>query len=431
MTIIDATVKDWRIALRPRTPALDEELQRTVAAIISDVRTRGDDALLDLARRFDSHYIKSIAVTEQEIAAAQVPAEQLAAMEFAFSRVLDFHAAQMSAIKRGWTRRGDSWMWQMAEENVGQRIRPLHSAGLYVPGGLARYPSSVFMLAGPAHKAEVKKLTLATPCGPDGNLSPGVLVAARLARVDKVYKIGGASAVAALAFGTETIERVDKIVGPGNRFVNEAKRQLWGTVGVDGLYGPSEVCVMIDGAANPSFAAADLLAQLEHAPDNLGFIVSEGWQALADMRAQIEVQLESAPRADILRHCLANVQAFVVRDRFQATDIVNEIAPEHLTLSIDDPSRLVDRIANAGCILVGDWTPESAADFCLGPSHTLPTGGAARFAGPINVMDFLKVQSVSYLERDQLEKLAPTVKAMSEAEGFPAHGYATSVRFED
>jgi histidinol dehydrogenase len=427
LTVIDATVEEWRSQVRGETPDSDA-LQRIVAEIIASVRSRGDEALLEYGRRFDSERLESIEVPRHEIEGAVCPPEQMRAMETAFGRILDFHAAQMANIRKGWTRVLGGWAWRMPNENVGQRIRPLNSVGLYVPGGLASYPSSVLMLAGPAHKAEVKRLVFTTPCGPDGHLSPGVLVALRMARADKVYAVGGAAAVAALAFGTETIERVDKIAGPGNRYVNEAKRQLWGTVGLDGLYGPSEVCVLMDKSANPAFAAADLLAQLEHAPDNLGFLICVGRESLIRVATEIEAQLTNAPREDILRQCLANVRAFVVNDIYLGADIVNEIAPEHLSVAVEDPDRLVDRIVNAGCILVGDWTPESAADFCLGPSHTIPTGGATRFGGPINVMDFLKVQSIANLDRAQLEALTPTAEAMAEAEGFPAHGFAATVR---
>jgi len=311
-------------------------------------------------------------------------------------------------------------------------MSPLSLAGVYVPGGNATYPSSVIMNAVPALVAGVPSIAVTTPARPDGTLHPAVLCALRLAGISKAFKIGGASAIAALALGTETVTRVDKVVGPGNRFVNEAKRQLWGQVGVDGYAGPSEVCVLIDDTANAAFAAADLITQVEHAPDNAGFLVALSRRKLDEVLAEVTRQVAVAPRGETISAALANESlAIVARDLSEAVDIVNAIAPEHLTLAVADPLRAMEGIRNAGCMLLGEYTPESAGDFVLGPSHTLPTSGAARFGSPVNVLDFLKVQSVTRLTRSDLLPLTPVIEAFGEMEGFPGHGFGASVRFLD
>jgi histidinol dehydrogenase len=428
MIYIDADTEDWRKLLGASSPHSDADLQRVVARIIEDVRLRGDAALIEFARKFDSPNLAEIKATESERSEAMISDEHHKALQLAYDRILAFHRTQVDKLTGPLTRSNQGWVWRMKEEDIGQRIRPLNSAGLYVPGGLASYPSSVLMLAGPANSVDVAKTAVATPCQADGSLSPAVLVACRIANVKSIYKIGGASAIAAFAFGTESVERVDKIVGPGNKFVNEAKRQLWGKVGVDGNYGPSEVCVVIDRSTTPAYAAADLLAQLEHAPDNLGYVVSLDDASWSAMKIEVDRQMQNAPRKSILEKCLERVKVFGAKDRELAAEIVNEIAPEHLTLSVEDPSGFAERVTNAGCILLGEWTPESAADYVLGPSHTLPTNGASRFANPINALDFLKIQSISNLSKSDLGRLAKTVETIAEIENFPAHAAAATVR---
>ena len=245
----------------------------------------------------------------------------------------------------------------------------------------------------------------------------------------EVYKVGGAYAIAALALGTESIKPVDKIVGPGNRFVNEAKRQLWGRVGLDGYAGSSEVCVLADDKANASFAAADLLTQVEHAEDNAGFLVCTSRSKLDEILAEADRQMSGALREGTMRAALAHEGwAIVARDLSEALDLVNWIAPEHLSVATEDPENLLGRIQNAGCVLLGEWTPESAGDYAIGPSHTLPTAGAARFGSPVNVFDFVKVQSVSHLTRSELMELTPVIEAFGEMEGFPTHGHGATIR---
>ena len=298
-----------------------------------------------------------------------------------------------------------------------------------MPGGNAVYPSSVLMNVLPANWAGVARTFVTTPAGRDGALHPAVLVALRLADVTQAFKIGGAAAIAALALGTESVPRVDKIVGPGNRFVNEAKRQLWGQVGLDGYAGPSEVCVLADDEANDEFAAADLLTQVEHAPDNAGFLVCLSRAKLDAILAAAERQLKNAKREETMRAALRDHSlAIVARDLDEALEIVNAVAPEHLTLAVKDPEKAMEKVRNAGCILLGEHTPESAGDYCLGPSHTLPTSGAARWQSPVNVLDFLKVQSVARLSSADLQPLIPTIETLAEVEGFPAHGFGATVR---
>jgi histidinol dehydrogenase len=286
----------------------------------------------------------------------------------------------------------------------------------------------------PAQAAKVRRVAVTTPAAKDGSLSQAVLVALRtVASAGEVqaFKIGGAAAVAALALGTETVPRVDKVVGPGNRFVNEAKRQLWGAVGLDGYAGPSEVCILADETSNAKYAAADLLTQIEHAPDNCAFLVCSDEAKLNEILAEIDGQATGAPREETLRRALAgDSMAFLAKDRVQAIEIVNAVAPEHLGIITRDPESDMLQIRNAGCILLGEWSPESAGDFCAGPSHTLPTSGAARFGSPVNVLDFLKVQSVIRMTRDELRELTPIIETFGEMEGLPSHGRGATIRFE-
>jgi len=280
----------------------------------------------------------------------------------------------------------------------------------------------------PALVAGVPEVAVVSPAQPDGKLPAGVLVAARILGITEIHKIGGAAAAAAMAFGTDSIRRADVLVGPGNRYLTEAKRQLWGRIGLDGFAGPSEVCVVADETANPAWAAADLLSQIEHAPDNQGWLICTDQPTYNKIQDEIENQTESAPRREILRESLAQVVVFITENREQIAEILNVLAPEHLTLSVQDPEGLSCKVRNAGCILLGDHTPESAGDYVLGPSHTLPTAGAARFSSPLNVMHFLKFQSVSRLTPEGLAELAPAIETIGKLEGFPAHAAGATIR---
>jgi histidinol dehydrogenase len=458
--ILDSTTDDVRGALRQRSIHRDAETERVVAAILADVRARGDAALLDSARRFDAPDLASIEVTEEEITSAHVPKRVMEALELALMQVQAFHAEQLHAITQGWhgmaldpveVRRQHGQPLHMLPNfeyrwhkeplkragytpephggGIGQRLIPLRRAGVYVPGGNATYPSSVIMNVLPAQAAGVDAVFVTTPARRDGTLHPAVLAALALSGVAKAFKVGGAAAIAALGLGTETVPRVDKIVGPGNRFVNEAKRQLWGQVGLDGYAGPSEVCVLADDDANAAFAAADLLTQVEHAPDNAGFLVTLSRAKMDAILAEVERQLTGAAREATMRQALAGGSlAIVAQDREEAIDLVNEIAPEHLTLAVREPEMAMERVRNAGCILLGEYTPESAGDFCLGPSHTLPTSGAARWQSPVNVLDFLKVQSIARLTPKDLEPLIPVIEAFGQMEDFPTHAAGATIR---
>lgn len=418
--------------LRLRGPVFGADLAASVAATIADVRGRGDVAALESARRFDAHALKSIEVSRDEIVSATVEAKTLDAIRHARDRVIAFHKEQLRRATIGWEHDLIGYRWRQVDREgaeVGQRMVPMDRVGVYVPGGRAAYPSSVIMNAVPALVAGVRSVCVCTPAQADGTLHPAVLVALREVGIDRVFKIGGAAAVAAMAFGTATIPAVDKIVGPGNAWVNEAKRQVWGFVGVDGYAGPSEVCVVADATANPRWAAVDLLTQIEHAPDNAAFLVVTEASVAKAIAASIEKELQSAPRADVMRAALREHSCLIqCRDLDEVCQTVNRIAPEHLTLAIDDPEAAMAEIRCAGCVLLGEWTPESAGDYVIGPSHTLPTSRAARFQAPVNVMDFLRLQSVSKLDASSLARLGPTIEAFGQVEGFPGHARGAAVR---
>lgn len=431
MRVISAQ-EDVFAILRKRSVARDAQTQAIVAAIIEDVRHRGDAALVESARKFDAPDLTSVVVSAEEIAEAHVSEPHLDAIRVAISRIRSFHQAQLDVATAGMTPSERGWTWKREAGEaafLGQRYLPVVAAGAYVPGGNAAYPSSVMMNAIPAQVAGVERIAVTTPARRDGSLPTAVLVALREVGIHQAYKVGGAAAITALALGTESIERVDQIVGPGNRFVNEAKRQLWGQVGLDGYAGPSEVCVLADDSADAAMAAADLITQVEHAPDNAGFLIAISQAKLDEIVAEVERQIAEAPRQETIRAALANESlAIVATDLSQAIDIVNAIAPEHLTAAIRDPEAVLGRLQNAGCVLLGEWTPESAGDYCLGPSHTLPTSGAARFGSPVNVLDFIKIQSLSRMSPASLMPLIPVIEAFGEMEGFPAHAYGATVR---
>lgn len=423
-----------------RTPGRDPELAGAVSEIIEDVRARGLAAALEYARKFDAPDLneRSLFVGEEEMRRAEIPQEQFRAIQMAIERVRAFHENQLEALTKGWTRTSFGWTWRMpAVKTVGmktgwegQRLLPLRRVGVYVPGGKASYPSSVIMNAIPAKVAGVEECIVAVPARKDGGLSPAVLVAARETGARTVVKVGGAAAVALLAFGCERFEGVEKVVGPGNRYVNEAKRQLWGTVGLDSYAGPSEVCVVVDETSNPRFAAADLLAQIEHGPDNLAILVSTSHSTAESVLKEIEKQLADLDpeRLESVRTALANSWSVVVRDLDEALFVVDSAAPEHLSLMVKDPERASLKVRNAGSLSLGQNTPQSAGDYVAGPSHTIPTAKGARFGGPLNVLDFLKIQSIGSLSENDLRILGPAIARFSEMEGFPLHGRAAEAR---
>lgn len=437
----------------------EDGIGAVVTGIIADVRRRGDDALLDNARRFDAPHLTDLQVTPEELETASLPRVQFEAIRTALLRVRHFHVTQLEVLLGGTfdfsphhiadvlelraRRTPIAARWAIGrtpsriegrspvsrEFGVGQMVRSMDAAGIYVPGGGASYPSSVIMNAVPAAVAMVPRIAVTTPAGPDGTLSPGVLVALRETGVDEAYKVGGAAAIAALALGTESIARVDKIAGPGNRWVNEAKRQLWGSVGLDGYAGPSEVLVIADATARPEVAAVDLLTQIEHAPDNAAFLVGIGAGVVDAVLSAAESIVREATRAEVLRAALRDHSlAIEARDLSEALVIANAVACEHVSLAIERPERALRELRHAGCILLGESSPEAAGDYVAGPSHTLPTGGAARWQSPVNAFDFLRFQSVIGFSSEELKDLAPAIEAIGEMEGLPLHGSAASRR---
>ncbi|MCH8980095.1 MAG: histidinol dehydrogenase [Armatimonadetes bacterium] len=423
-----------------RRPVFDPALTKTVAEIIAQVGEGGAAAVLQHTRRFDAPAIESLYVVYDLYDLSVLSKEHKATIDEAIERVTDFHELQLETLTEGMSELPAGWGWRTSahedddgEETgmAGQRLLPVQSAGIYVPGGKADYPSSVVMNVVPAKVAGVDRIVVATPPREDGSVSPAVVYACQELGVEKVLMAGGASAVAAMALGLEDFPRVDVIAGPGSKYVNEAKRQLWGAVGLDSYAGPSEICVVADDKANVKFAAADFLTQIEHAEDNVGLLVVTSGVTADKIDGEIRKQLQGAKRAETMKKALADNCACVIAGNMgEVQEVVNRFAPEHLALLVEDPTKLAEGIRNAGAIMMGPYTPQSIGDYAEGPSHTLPTSGAARFASPVNVMTFLKFQSVSMLEKKNVELLAPTVAAFGEMEGLPQHAFGTSVRLE-
>ncbi|MFO1362454.1 MAG: histidinol dehydrogenase [Burkholderiales bacterium] len=404
--------------------AQDEAVERAVAQIVADVRARGDAALLEYARRFDRVRAASVAAleiprAELDQALADLPADLRAPLAAAAERIRRYHERQ----------RAESWSYAEADGTVlGQRVTPLDRVGLYVPGGKAAYPSSVLMNALPARVAGVGELVMAVPT-PDGVRSPLVLAAAALAGVDRVFALGGAHAIAALAYGTETVPAVDKIVGPGNAYVAAAKRRVFGVVGIDMIAGPSEILVICDGATDPDWIALDLFAQAEHDELAQAILVSPDAAFLDRVAASIDRQLAQMPRRDVIRAALAARGALIhVRDLAEACELANRIAPEHLELSLRAPEEWLDRIRHAGAIFVGPYSSEALGDYCAGPNHVLPTARTARFSSPLGVYDFQKRTSIISVSREGARTLGRIAARLAEGEGLPAHARAAACR---
>ena len=426
---LDAASPDFRdrlSALLAYEPSQDARIERAVADIVADVRARGDAALLEYTRRFDRvdvHEAAALEIPRTELDAALdgLPADQRDALSRAAQRVRDYHQRQ----------RADSWSYQEADGTVlGQKITPLDRVGLYVPGGKAAYPSSVLMNALPAKVAGVPEVIMVVPT-PDGVRNPLVLAAAAIAGVDRVFAVGGAQAVAALAYGTATVPRVDKIVGPGNAYVAEAKRRVFGQVGIDMIAGPSEILVLCDGTTDPDWIAMDLFSQAEHDEMAQAILLTPD-AAFADrVAAAIERLLPQMPRRDTIAKSLADRGALVtVRDMEQACDIANDIAAEHLEISAQQPDRWADRIRHAGAMFLGAWSSESLGDYCAGPNHVLPTMRTARFSSPLGVYDFQKRTSIIRMSREGARTLGPVASVLARGEGLQAHARSAELRLE-
>ena len=396
-----------------------------VTAIIADLRARGDDALIDYTSRFDRLVLtpETLRVTPGEIdaATASVPAPLLDALGLAAKRIEAFHRAQMPA---------DLEQTDEAGLHLGMRWSPLDAVGLYVPGGKAAYPSSVLMNALPARVAGVERIAMCVPC-PGGHLEPLVLAAAQLAGVSEIYRVGGAQAVAALAYGTATIAPVDRIVGPGNAYVAEAKRQVFGRVGIDSIAGPSEVVVMADGTQNPADVAMDLMAQAEHDESAQSILVTTDASLADAVASAVERALETLPRAAIAGASWRDHGCIIVaRDWDEAVELVNELAPEHLQIMVAEPRALFGRIRHAGAAFLGRSCPEAVGDYVAGPNHVLPTGRTARFASGLSVFDFLKRTTWVECDRAALGRVGPAAVALAEAEGLTAHARSISQRLQ-
>lgn len=423
---LDTTSADFEDRFRDMLLAKREDasdVNDAVAAIIADVRARGDEALVDLTARFDRLEIAatSLAFTRDEIEAqvALVAPEDRAALSLAAGRIRAYHARQMP----------DNVQWTDPEgATLGWRWSPVDAAGLYVPGGRASYPSSVLMNAIPARVAGVERLVVAVPT-PDGNVNPLVILACELSGVDEIYRIGGAQAIAALAYGTETIAKVDKITGPGNAYVAAAKRQVFGRVGIDMIAGPSEVLVIADGEQNPEWLALDLLAQAEHDADAQSILITPD-KALADrVVAEVERILPTLPRAEIAGASWRDYGTVIVtRDLAEAAALSDRVAPEHLELCVDDPEALSRAVRHAGAIFLGAWTPEAVGDYVSGPNHVLPTARSARFSSGLSVMDFLKRTTIARLSPAALAEIGPAAVRLAGSEGLDAHGLSVSAR---
>ena len=395
-----------------------------VSAIIADVRANGDKALYEYSKKFDKADLTSLEVTEEEIQAAFEAAGEkfVSILEKAAENIRAFHEKQ---VRTGFV---------INEKDgivLGQKILPLETVGLYVPGGTASYPSSVLMNGIPAKIAGVKNIIMVTPPGRDGSVRAEILAAAKIAGVDRIFKVGGAQAVAALAYGTESIPKADKIMGPGNAFVAEAKKQVYGVCGIDMIAGPSEILIVADGKTDPRYAAADLLSQAEHDKMASAVLVTDDMDFAERTAEEVERQLALLPREEIARASIDNNGKIIVAENLEtAVDIANEIAPEHLEICTDAPFDLLNRIKNAGSVFMGRSCPEALGDYFAGPNHTLPTGGTARFSSPLSVDDFVKKYSFTYYTSDALEAVADDIAYFAEKEGLSAHGRSVTVRKE-
>lgn len=400
-------------------------VEQAVREILAAVSQQGDQAVLACTERFDGVRLEALQVSREEMeqAVAQVEPEFLAVLEQAAENIRQFHSRQV---------RSSFLIADKPGIVLGQKVTPIEKVGIYVPGGTAAYPSTVLMDTIPAKIAGCPQIVMVTPPGKDGKIPPAILAAARIAGVDAVYKVGGAQAVAALAYGTETIPRVDKIVGPGNAFVAEAKKQVFGRVAIDMIAGPSEILILADGKSDPAHVAADLLSQAEHDRLASAVLVTDSDALAQAVRTELERQLETLPRRDIARASIDNCGKIIVADSLQdGIAIANEIAPEHLELMVDDPFSYLDAIKNAGSIFLGRSCPEALGDYFAGPNHTLPTAGTARFSSPLSVDDFVKKSQFTYYTPQAMRSAADSVARFAEKEGLQAHARSARIRKED
>lgn len=403
----------------------DERAMKVVRDIVVDVRRKGDEALFQYTRKFDGVDLKgNIAVKPEEIEKAHtlVDGSFIQAIRLSTDRIRSFHERQ----------RTDSWFFTEKDGVLlGQLVRPIARVGIYVPGGLASYPSTVLMNAIPARVAGVEEVAMCVPPNSEGGINPGILVAAREAGVEEIYKVGGAQAVAALAYGTESIKKVDKITGPGNIYVTLAKKLVVGQVGIDMLAGPSEVVVLADEEADASFIAVDMLAQAEHAPDAMAVLVTTSAKVAEEVKSLLSRQLSEVKRWEVAKESLENNgRIFLLPSMKAALRLVNLIAPEHLELMVKKPLAMLEEVENAGAIFLGSYSPEAVGDYIAGPSHILPTSGTARFYSPLGVDDFIKRSSVLFYNEAGLKKVAEAVRIIAGVEGLEAHAKSLEKRLK-
>lgn len=400
-------------------------VEQIVSDIIKDVRENGDSALYKYCEKFDGARLDSLEVSAAEIdeAVSSVEPEFLAILKKAAANIRKFHEKQV---------RNSFIINDETGVVMGQKVIPVDRAGLYVPGGTAAYPSTVLMDSIPAKIAGCPEVVITTPPGRDGKVNPVILAAAKIAGVDKIFKLGGAQAIAALAYGTESVPKVDKIVGPGNAFVAEAKRQMFGIVSIDMIAGPSEILIVADGSSNPRHLAADLLSQAEHDKLASAVLVTDSLPLAEAVSEELERQIPLLERAEIARASIDNNGKIIVADDLRAViEIANEIAPEHLELSVDNPFDYLDSIRHAGSVFMGKNCPEALGDYFAGPNHTLPTGGTAKFSSPLSVDDFVKKTQYTYFTKDALARVARDVEYFAKKEGLTAHAKSAVVRIED
>nr|WP_321394415.1 histidinol dehydrogenase [uncultured Desulfuromusa sp.] len=411
--------------IEQRADEVPDSVEETVKAIIADVRQRGDVALFELSAKFDRIDLTAetieVSAAEMDTALAAVSSESLAALQLAADRIAAYHAKQKQET------------WLSTDENdvlLGQMVRPLDRVGIYVPGGKAAYPSSVLMNAVPAKVAGVAEVIMVVPM-PGGDVNPHVLAAAKIAGVDRIFKLGGAQAVAALAYGTESIPRVDKITGPGNIYVAIAKKLVFGQVDIDMIAGPSEILVINDGSGDAAYIAADLLSQAEHDELASAILVTSSEAMAVAVQDEVEKQLQQLSRETIARQSIDDFGAIILaEDLSEAIEFSNRIAPEHLELAVDNPFAILSAIRHAGAIFMGHHTPEAAGDYLAGPNHTLPTGGTARFFSPLSLDDFVKKSSILSFSEDGLQRLGKDIIQIAELEGLEAHAKSVSIRLK-
>lgn len=403
---------------------LESGVEAIVADIIRNVRENGDAALKEYSLKFDKAEIENLRVTSEEIDAAYNSEDPalIETLEKAKKNIWNFHEKQ---LRKGFEiNNGDGTI-------SGQKITPIEKVGIYVPGGTASYPSTVLMNAIPAKIAGVSEIIMVTPPDKNGNIPSAILCAAKIAGVDTIIKTGGAQAVAALAYGTESVPKADKVVGPGNVFVATAKRMLYGLVDIDMIAGPSEILVLADGTCNPAYVAADLLSQAEHDRLASAVLVTDSEKLAYAVRDEIEAQLKTLPREEIARASIdTNGKIIIAKDLEQGVEIANEIAPEHLEVCVDEPFRYLDKIKNAGSIFLGKNTPEALGDYLAGTNHTLPTSGTARFSSPLSVDDYVKKSQYIYYTEEALGEVKDNIVLFANREGLQAHGRSAAIRFE-